>query len=366
MERLWDFFIDSCMAIFIPLVTLYYAVCGNFFLNTTPADSSGIEKAASTLLIPFQYLFDGQSASLDENGVWVYQQRFDYSEQFWTKTAASVVALPSSFILGSALKGLSLLIPSSKQRYIDMQSSYFSPTILSHVAFYRKLGLDIIDPQEAEWVVSEKYARRSGDENHLKKEKEALKEIATLLNQAGIPWWVDCGTCLGVYRHGGVIPWDGDIDIAVLLPDHDNVRRALTGLDPKKYIVQDWSGRLNPQNYFKVFIQETGTLVDIYHFKIHPENRTIQYLLSLESSSLFPEWWKIRERRFKIPASFTDVFPLKKGMLDGIEVFMPNNPEKYLQRCYGENLAPAKIYDHKTNQYEKDLSHPYWQRAYAH
>ena len=67
-----------------------------------------------------------------------------------------------------------------------------------------------------------------------------------------------------------------------------------------------------------------------------------------------------------MPVSYETVFPLKKALFDGLEVFVPANPEKYLQRYYGENLAPAKIYSPVTGRYEKDLTHPYWQKSYVH
>lgn len=366
MDRLWDFFIDSCQALFVPLICTYYSIAGNLFLNSAASDASGLELIGDTFLVPFQYIFCGQVATEMEDGSWFYTQRFDYQDYFWTKTAGSLIVLPPSFILGMAAKGLSCLSADNRDRLASIHAYYLKPTVQSKLESYRTMGLNIVDPEKAEWFSSQGYARRPGDENHLKKDKIALKEVTALLNEAQIPWWLDCGSCLGALRYGGVIPWDCDVDIAVLLPDFDNVRRILLKLDPQKYLVQDWSGRLNPRNYCKVYIRETGTLIDIYHFAVEPETKTIRYILSLETSSVFPEWWKIRERRFKVPVPFETVFPLKKALFDGIEVFLPNDPVKYLQRCYGENLDPAKVYNPTTNQYEKDLNHPYWQNVYAH
>lgn len=363
MDRLWDVFVESCQALFIPLVCAYYAIGGSLFFNSTASDATGLEKAGDVLLAPFQYLFCGQIASPTEEGMWVYTQRFDYKDAFWSKTGLSALSLPITMPLGAFLKSLAYLSRECRDRAALRKAFYLSPNIQSHLDSYQKLGLDL---REGGWLTSEGHVRRPGDENHLALEKEALREIGELLTEAKIPWWVDCGTCLGAYRYGGAIPWDEDIDIAVLLPDFDNVRRTLLKLDPQKYLVQDWSGRLNPQNYFKIFIRKTATLIDVYHFDIDPKTQTIRYILSLETNSLIPEWCKIRERRFTVPVSYSVVFPLKKMRFDGIEVFVPNDPKKYLQRYYGENLAPAKIYDPITDRYEKDLSHPYWQRAYVH
>lgn len=366
IDRICDFFVESLILLFMPLVCGYYALCDNPFLNVSIKEATGLEKAGNTLLTPFQYLFAGQEATQNLDGTWTFNQRFDYESYFWVKATASTISLPPSLVLGSLVKGAAFLTQDTQNRNASLIAYQKSSQTKSQIETYRALGIDVQDTDQAAYFISQQYARRPGDEKHLQPEKEALAQIGKILTEAKIPWWVDCGTCLGTYRYGGVIPWDGDIDVAVLLPDFENVRKALNQLDPDQYIVQNWSGRDRPYSYLKVYVRETGNTIDIYHFQIDPETKTLNYVLSLENNLFFPSWWKIRESRFLVPASFEMVFPLKKALFDGVEVFIPNHPQKYLQRCYGENLAPAKLYNPATHYYEKDLSHPYWQRAHAH
>ena len=363
-DRLWDFFIDTMITLFMPLVCSYFTISSSVLLNTSAENATGLEWVGNALLSPAQYILAGQQARQLPDGSWEFVQRFDYNNAFWLKAASSLIALPPSLVLGTAIKGLSLIHPSSRNRHASLTACFQSKEIQSNLDTYRKMGLAIGSSLEP--LIPQGHQRRPGDERVLALEKEALREITTLLTEAQIPWWVDCGTCLGAYRYGGVIPWDGDIDVAVLLPDFKNVCHALNRLDKNKYIVQNWSSREHPDSYLKVYIRESNTLIDIYHFAIHPETKELEYILSLENNMFFPEWWRIRERRFKVPVAFDTVFPLKKATFDGIQVFVPNDTVKYLQRCYGENLDPAKVYDPITGHYEKDLNHPYWQRAYAH
>jgi hypothetical protein len=364
MDRLWDFLIEMLMKIFIPLVCSYYTLSTNVFLNISVQNATGLEKLGNTLLSPVQFILAGREAIEQSDGSWKLVQRFDYDHYFWFKTASSILSLPPSLMLGSAVKGLGLLQETARSHHHSLVQAKKSTQVRSNRALYAEMGINLDGIKEVAQSLG--CLRKPGEEHVLAVEKRALQDIAKLLNEANIPWWVDCGTCLGAYRYGGVIPWDGDIDIAVLLPDFTNVCYALNQLDPKKYIVQDWSSRDFPDSYLKVFVRETGNLIDIYHFAIQKETRELSYVLSLENNIFFPDWWKERERRFKVPVSFQTVFPLKKATFDGIEVFIPNDTKKYLQRCYGENLDPVKVYNPETCLYEKDLSHPYWQRAYAH
>lgn len=366
LGHLWDSFVEILIAIFLPIICLYHAICGNIFLNVSVHNATGLEKAGDTLLIPFQYLFAGKEAIQDEKGVWTLKQRFTYDEYLLPKSIASVVTLPWSLALGSTVKALSFCTKEAESHYASLKKHATSIEILSNTTLYTEIGIPTEISEETAWISSENYLRKPGDELHLHKAKKGLQEIAKVLTEAKIPWWVDCGTLLGAYRYGGVIPWDNDIDVALLLPDFENARRAFNRLDPSLYIVQDWSGRDFPQTFFKIYVKETGDLIDIYFYDIDIKQKECSYIFSLEKSIFFFDWWKEGERRFTKPIALHHIFPLKKAMFDGIEVFVPNNPVFFLQRYYGENLAPARIYDSQTGRFEKDLTHPYWSNPHVH
>ncbi len=366
LEKYWDLFVDCIVSLSLPMICFYFAICNNLFLNVSVHHASGLEKAGDVLLTPFQYLFAGKEAFLKEDGSWEIVQKFTYDANLFPKSIGSLVALPVSLIAGSAVKGLSLLTETAQKHRASLIAYQNSTSQRPNQTLYREIGLPLGDLESAPFIPSQGYKRRPGDENHLKAAKEGLKDITQILTESNIPWWIDCGTLLGAYRYGGVIPWDNDIDIALLLPDFENAKKALKRLDPKKYKVQDWSGRDFPNTFLKIYLSETQDMIDIYFYDINREEKTCSYIFSMDKNIFFFDWWKTRERRFTKPISFDKLFPLKKALFDGIEVFIPNDPVLFLQRYYGENLAPARIYDKNTNRFEKDLTHPYWLNPYVH
>jgi hypothetical protein len=355
---------DAAIHLGMPAVTAYHLLCTNVFLNTAAQDAEGLEWLGNAVLAPYRYVFVGQQVrSVDTEWRYEIVQSFDYHEDLFLKTAGAMISLPLSVTLGSLLKGAAFFSAQTRARHEAIEAAVHATYIESKREAYQNIGIDLGEGGHCECLG---YERRPGDEQHLVAEKTALIAIIDLLQKNQILFWADCGTCLGAYRYGGVIPWDNDYDLAILEPDFCNMKRALSALDPALYLVEDWSNRLLPNTYVRVYVRATRQYIDIYTYAIHPERRTVQYICSNLHNMFMREGWKINESRYTAETPFNVVFPLSTAAFDGLEIPVPYQTEKYLQMRYGENLTPAKVYNSQTNNYEKDLSHPYWQRAFAH
>ena len=360
------FNIDKIELFFIrigtPMIALYHLVIGNPFLNMAAEDAQGLEQIANYALAPIHYLLEGKKAipTNDPHEPYHFHRRFEYKEHFFIKSSASITALPFCLAVGIPLKALSYLSPATQKRHQDISLSRGKINVSSNLDKYKAVGLNIGEWEKGELFEKTKHQRRPQDADVLKDEKERFVKIIQIFKKHKIPFWLDCGTCLGAYRYGGAIPWDLDIDIAALQPDFKNVYSALHELDPAEFTVFDFSGRDKPETYIRVRSNKTNFLFDIYFFHIDPEKKIVHTILSNEFNMFMRETWKAKELKFTRPMPFERVFPLKKILFEGIEVPIPNKIEEYLQTFYGVNLAPVKIYDAKTGQYEKDLSHPYW------
>lgn len=67
-----------------------------------------------------------------------------------------------------------------------------------------------------------------------------LKDVADLCERHQLRYTIYCGTLLGAVRHGGFIPWDDDVDIAMPLKDYRRFLRIARRELKDKYFVQNY------------------------------------------------------------------------------------------------------------------------------
>ena len=75
---------------------------------------------------------------------------------------------------------------------------------------------------------------------------KALKFFDSLCRENGIKYTVLDGTLLGTIRHKGIIPWDGDIDVALTPSELEKLKRAFANYDGRYFL------NYSPGHYYKV------------------------------------------------------------------------------------------------------------------
>ena len=67
---------------------------------------------------------------------------------------------------------------------------------------------------------------------------EEIKLIDKICKENNITYFLTGGSALGAVRHNGFIPWDDDMDIALLKKDYKKLCKILLNLDSDKYVLQ--------------------------------------------------------------------------------------------------------------------------------
>jgi lipopolysaccharide cholinephosphotransferase len=77
---------------------------------------------------------------------------------------------------------------------------------------------------------------------------DVLLDIDRVCREHSIPYWLECGTLLGAVRHKGFIPWDDDIDIAMLRDDFNTFNERAQESLGSRFFVQN---EVTDKYYFK-------------------------------------------------------------------------------------------------------------------
>ncbi|HEY2809909.1 MAG TPA: LicD family protein [Rhabdochlamydiaceae bacterium] len=354
----FDFLMDVMKPLGGPVLISYHSIRENIFLNFRFPEAGLLESIGDFFFSPSQFLFAGKTVSHSRGDAPLQiVQSFDYDTGYFAKLFLSLLAFPVAEPIGVTFKGLAYLFPQTRKHHNAVKTLLHSPKVISHWEKYRQMGIKAFHSEA--FIPCQGHKRPARLTKKQKIELEAFKEIITLLDAHRILYWVDCGTCLGAYRYGGIIPWDIDIDLAIFQDDHDNVKRLLSTLDSEKYQIQDWSSYSKPGTFLKLYIKETKNLIDIYHYKFDDAGNTISYFYSYEDSP-FPDSWKKGERKCTKPLKFEQMFPLKRAEFDGLLVWAPQDAVAFLQSKYGENLEPSMLWDKAAKAFVKVADHPYW------
>ena len=103
-------------------------------------------------------------------------------------------------------------------------------------------------------------------------ELDILREFDALCRRKGLRYFLLGGSALGAVRHGGMIPWDEDIDVGMPRPDYQQFLCQAADELPAHLFVQDWHSEPDCLNSFakirderSLFREEIAADLPIHH-----------------------------------------------------------------------------------------------------
>ena len=182
---------------------------------------------------------------------------------------------------------------------------------------------------------------------------DLLKCTHAIFQHFGITYWLTGGSMIGYMRHGGIIPWDDDIDICCFNRDKEKifseeVQDAFRRNNVK--VVEDQTFNIVSPTLSKIYrstvkskAHKSGQVpypfVDIFYMvEPNEHSNSIRFM----SNGNDHHW-----------ISPEELFPLKKIQFGPVTAMAPSNPLPQLERGYGEEWSEqGQIHacDHITKQ----------------
>ena len=177
-----------------------------------------------------------------------------------------------------------------------------------------------------------------------------LKVFVDICNKHDINnWWVAGGTLIGVVRHKGWIPWDGDIDLSMMEDDYERFKKIVQSELPSTMLFQ------SPETdklYKKIGVSKIRDKHSCYKhpkrtWKWHSGLQIDIFLYKEKDNKVVPIVWntdiKTYDKNFVLPA--------KKMSFEGIDVNVPHQYSAYLKSNFGKkspiSLRSKNVYHMK-------------------
>jgi len=176
------------------------------------------------------------------------------------------------------------------------------------------------------------------DINNLKKGQKILsqmfKEFNIICRKYKLKYWCVSGTLIGVLRHKGWIPWDNDIDVAMLESDYQKFKKyAKNELSPNLWLQDSDNDRRYKRRGLDC-IKKIRHLHSCYiERSLIEDNKTSFNGLSLDIFVYRKEGDMLKfdcqiDKDIK-DLAYTDVFPLREKKFDNMKVYIPNKYQQY-------------------------------------
>lgn len=179
-----------------------------------------------------------------------------------------------------------------------------------------------------------------------------LYDVHQILVNNNITYWADGGTLLGSVRHGGIIPWDDDIDIGILSKDIRKFLKLKKQFKKCGYSICErfFGYKIFCTNRKKIKIDDHEVCYSFPFIDVLLYRQFSNGTYRLSRKDAREEWpkevWKKQ-----------DLFPITSYKFGSYEILGPNNYLNYFNKYYGKdwNKIAYREYDHSLEEEVKKV-----------
>jgi hypothetical protein len=186
-------------------------------------------------------------------------------------------------------------------------------------------------PPDAPLTTEDRFYFERTDPKKVGRLYQMMKVLDAVLEKHQIPYWASGGTALGAVRHGGMIPWDDDIDIEIDTQD----KQRLLDLAPE---LADWG----------LTLVESNSNLRLFSIGPFPYAILDIFTTVLEGGKIVMAPLDAREswpRNYWFPEELAELTRIPFGP---IEIRAAKKQIRYLKDQYGEDVLEIAIpNDHK-------------------
>ncbi len=170
---------------------------------------------------------------------------------------------------------------------------------------------------------------------------QMLKDTHEIFTAHNLEYWIDSGTLLGSVRQGGFLPWDDDVDLAMLKSEEQKFLDSLPVFEQYGYAYEPCSFgyKIYAKNSKKTEYQHTFPWIDIFIFDHYEDDNSFRidpYRNDIPHSILIEIYYK------------KDLFPLREYQFGPLILRGPNNPVPYLDTIFKNWKTKVVMYNHVT------------------
>ena len=165
--------------------------------------------------------------------------------------------------------------------------------------------------------------------------KDVLFEVADILDEGGLPFFLICGTALGAHRDKGFVPSDNDIDLGYLIEDMTWMIKTITSRFESagfgvSHVLQGTTDKRETRAFC---VDKSGVHVDLVGWS---KNRNDRYIMASS-----------KNRALVHPAGVIE--NPSPVVMFGRTFMMPSPHETYLRHEYGPDFMTPRPDYHKSS-----------------